>query len=70
MRAAGAHSCEVCLLFPFMDDRHERLVAEALAREGGEALMVSLSSQVQPEFRFPDARTDVDARDKRRQARA
>lgn len=47
---SGAQSCAVCLLFSFLDDTHERRVGEALARADKE-LMVSLSSQVQPEFR-------------------
>jgi len=50
VRAAGVESCAVCLLFSFLDDTHERKVGEALRRVSNE-LMVSLSSEVQPEFR-------------------
>jgi N-methylhydantoinase A len=50
VKQSGADSCAVCLLFSFLDDAHERKVGEALARsESG--LMISLSSEVQPEFR-------------------
>ena len=51
VRETGANSCAVCLLFSFMDDHHERCVGEALTKAGGDQLMVSLSSEVQPEFR-------------------
>jgi N-methylhydantoinase A len=47
---SGAESCAVCLLFSFLDDSHERQVGEALAR-GSNSLLISLSSEVQPEFR-------------------
>jgi len=50
VRASGAEACAVCLLFSFLDGRHERGVGEALARANG-GLYVSLSSEVQPEFR-------------------
>jgi N-methylhydantoinase A len=50
VKESGAESCAVCLLFSFLDDSHERKVGEALAR-GNNGLMVSLSSEVQPEFR-------------------
>jgi N-methylhydantoinase A len=50
VKATGAQSCAVCLLFSFLDKTHERKIGEALARENN-ALMVSLSSEVQPEFR-------------------
>lgn len=50
VRESGAESCAICLLFSFLDDSHERKVGEALAR-GNDGLMISLSSEVQPEFR-------------------
>ena len=50
VRASGAEACAVCLLFSFLDATHERAVGEALARTGN-GLYVSLSSEVQPEFR-------------------
>jgi N-methylhydantoinase A len=50
VRAAGVESCAICLLFSFLDDSHERKIGKALRRAGNE-LMVSLSSEVQPEFR-------------------
>ena len=50
VKESGAEACAVCLLFSFMDDAHERKVGEALAR-GTNGMMISLSSEVQPEFR-------------------
>ncbi len=50
VKESGAESCAVCLLFSFLDGSHERKVGEALAR-GNNGLMISLSSEVQPEFR-------------------
>jgi N-methylhydantoinase A len=50
VRASGAEACAVCLLFSFLDGRHERVVGATLARADG-GLFVSLSSDVQPEFR-------------------
>lgn len=47
---SGAESCAVCLLFSFLDDTHERRVGETLARADN-GLMISLSSEVQREFR-------------------
>jgi N-methylhydantoinase A len=47
---SGADSCAVCLLFSFLDDAHERRVGEMLAR-ANDGLMISLSSEVQREFR-------------------
>jgi N-methylhydantoinase A len=47
---SGAESCAICLLFSFLDNSHERKVGEALARSNN-GLMISLSSEVQPEFR-------------------
>jgi N-methylhydantoinase A len=49
VKSAGVDACAVCLLFSFLDDSHERAVGEALRVVQG--LSVSLSSQVQPEFR-------------------
>ncbi len=46
MRASGAESVAVCLLFSFLKPEHERLVRDAVAD-----LPVSLSSEVLPEFR-------------------
>ncbi len=50
VKASGAESCAVCLLFSFLDDSHERRVGEALKQKNN-GLMISLSSGVQPEFR-------------------
>jgi N-methylhydantoinase A len=50
VRGSGAEACAVCLLFSFMDGSHERRIGDALERGNG-SLMVSLSSEVQPEFR-------------------
>ncbi len=47
---SGAESCAVCLLFSFLEDAHERRIGEALAR-ASKSLMISLSSEVQREFR-------------------
>ena len=49
MKGSGAEACAVCLLFSFLDAAHERKVGEALGATNG--LMISLSSEVQPEFR-------------------
>jgi len=46
IRASGAESVAVCLLFSFLHPAHEKAVREALA-----GLPVSLSSDVLPEFR-------------------
>jgi len=46
--AAGVDACAVCLLFAFLDPTHERTLAAALEKQG---IPVSLSSEVQPEFR-------------------
>lgn len=46
----NAHSCAICFLFAFRNDSHEQLVATAL-REAGINIELSLSSEVQPEFR-------------------
>lgn len=46
--AAGVDACAVCLLFAFLDPGHERTLAAALEAQG---IPVSLSSEVQPEFR-------------------
>ncbi len=50
VRASGAESCAVCLLFSFLNPAHERRIGEALTAAMPE-LFVSLSSDVQPEFR-------------------
>ena len=47
---SGADSVAVCLLFAFLDPAHERAMADAL-RELRPDLPISLSSEVQPEFR-------------------
>jgi N-methylhydantoinase A len=49
VRATGAEACAVCLLFSFINPAHEQEVAVALRDIPG--LDVSLSSEVQPEFR-------------------
>ena len=49
VRASGAQACAVCLLFAFVNPTHERAIAKALAALPG--LYISLSSEVQPEFR-------------------
>lgn len=49
VRASGAQACAVALLFSFRNPAHEAMLAEALAAIPG--LEVSLSSEVQPEFR-------------------
>ncbi len=48
--ASGVKACAVCFLFAFLNPRHEELVAERL-RAALPDLEISLSSQVQPEFR-------------------
>ena len=50
VRASGAESCAVCLLFSFLNPEHERRIGEALCAAMPN-LFVSLSSDVQPEFR-------------------
>jgi len=50
LREAGVESVAVCLLFSFLDDRHERRVAELFA-ERYPACSVSLSSAVSPRIR-------------------
>jgi N-methylhydantoinase A len=47
---SGAEACAVCFLFAFLTPDHERRVRERLAARLPE-LFVSLSSEVQPEFR-------------------
>jgi len=47
---SGAEACAVCLLFSFLDGTHERRIGRALGEADGERY-VSLSSEVQPEFR-------------------
>ena len=48
--AAGARSCAVGFLFAFRNPEHERRVA-AVLRERAPDVAISLSSEVQPEFR-------------------
>ena len=50
LEATGAEACAVCLLFSFLNADHERRVGEAL-RQALPRVKVSLSAQVQPEFR-------------------
>jgi len=47
---SGAEACAVCLLFSFLDRSHENRVGIELARSNS-SLLISLSSEVQPEFR-------------------
>ena len=44
-------SCAVCFLFSFINPDHERVVAEAIRKKMNGKLHVSISSEVQPEFR-------------------
>lgn len=48
--ATNADCCAVCLLFSFLNPEHERRIGEAL-RAARPDMHVSLSSDVQPEFR-------------------
>lgn len=48
--AAGAEACAVCFLFAYRNAEHEQAVAEVLSQRG-DGLSVSLSCEVQPEFR-------------------
>jgi len=50
VKASGARACAVCFLFAFLNPEHERRVGEAL-RKADPNMLVSLSSEVQPEFR-------------------
>jgi len=50
VRATGARACAICFLFAFLNPEHERKVAESL-RTADPDLLLSLSSEVQPEFR-------------------
>jgi N-methylhydantoinase A len=50
VRASGAEACAVCFLFGYLNPRHEQAVAETL-RAALPDLHLSLSSEVQPEFR-------------------
>lgn len=50
MVAADVDSCAVCLLFSFINPRHEQRIG-AVIRERCPGIQVSLSSEVQPEFR-------------------
>ncbi len=50
VRASGADACAVCFLFAYLNGAHERAMAEALGAALPD-LHVSLSCEVQPEFR-------------------
>ncbi len=50
IRASGAEAVAVCFLFSYLTPDHEREVAEAL-RRALPGVAISLSSEVQPEFR-------------------
>ena len=50
VKESGAEACAICFLFGFLNPAHERKVAGALRREAPD-MLVSLSSEVQPEFR-------------------
>ena len=50
VRGAGVEACAVCFLFAFLNPAHEERMAVAL-REALPDLHLSLSSEVQPEFR-------------------
>ncbi|UCH75085.1 MAG: hydantoinase/oxoprolinase family protein [Rhodospirillales bacterium] len=50
VRETGARACAICFLFAFLNPAHERRLADAL-RAADPGLLLSLSSEVQPEFR-------------------
>ena len=50
VRDLGVESVAICLLFSFLDDRHERMLADAIRRVAPE-LPVSISADVLPEIR-------------------
>ena len=50
VRASGAEACAVCCLFGYLNPMHERAIADALQAALPD-LHLSLSSEVQPEFR-------------------
>ncbi|MEE8445603.1 MAG: hydantoinase/oxoprolinase family protein, partial [Alphaproteobacteria bacterium] len=50
VKASGAQACAVCFLFAFLNPDHERRVGDAL-RDAIPGILVSLSCEVQPEFR-------------------
>jgi N-methylhydantoinase A len=50
VRASGAEACAICFLFGYLNPAHEQAVAAAL-RAALPGLHLSLSSEVQPEFR-------------------
>ena len=50
VRASGAEACAICFLFAYLNGEHEQAMAAAL-RAALPDLQVSLSSEVQPEFR-------------------
>lgn len=44
-------ACAVCLLFSFLNPDHEQQVAEAIRKKTNGKMHISISSEVQPEFR-------------------
>ncbi|MFY0610048.1 MAG: hydantoinase/oxoprolinase family protein [Hyphomicrobiaceae bacterium] len=50
IKASGADAVAVCFLFAFLNPRHEQIVGDAL-REKLPDIEISLSSDIQPEFR-------------------
>ncbi len=50
VRASGAEGCAICFLFSFLNPAHERLLRDALTAALPD-LHVTISSDVQPEFR-------------------
>ena len=50
LKESGAESCAVCFIFAFLNPAHEQAVAERL-QAALPGLRLSLSSEVQPEFR-------------------
>lgn len=50
LKAAGVEAVAVCLLYSYVDPKHEQRIAEILREEHPEAY-ISLSSEVLPEFR-------------------
>lgn len=50
LKASGAEACAVSLLFSFLDPKHEQAIGGRIAAELPD-MYVSLSSDVQPEFR-------------------
>jgi N-methylhydantoinase A len=50
VRTSGAEACAICLLFSYLNPEHERRIGEYL-RQRLPGVAISLSSEVQPEFR-------------------